>query len=77
MLPRFTNEAIEVIERHAENKGHATADAVSGIPGTTYPVVADDEFVGKSGAGMYGDFVMMVDAQVGRVLATSRQSRHG
>ncbi|MCU0786424.1 MAG: sulfatase-like hydrolase/transferase, partial [Verrucomicrobia bacterium] len=27
------------------------------------------EFAGKSGAGMYGDFVMMVDAQIGRVLA--------
>ena len=27
------------------------------------------EFAGKSGAGLYGDFVMMVDAQIGRVLA--------
>ena len=27
----------------------------------------DEEFVGNSGAGMYGDFTMMVDAMIGRV----------
>jgi arylsulfatase A-like enzyme len=32
------------------------------------------EFAGKSGAGMYGDFVMMVDAQIGRVLAALEQA---
>jgi len=33
------------------------------------PWLPAEEFVGKSGAGMYGDFVMTVDAQIGRVLA--------
>jgi hypothetical protein len=26
--------------------------------------------VGKSGAGMYGDFTMMMDAEIGRILAS-------
>jgi arylsulfatase A-like enzyme len=30
--------------------------------------------VGKSGAGMYGDFTMMVDAEIGRLLAALDQS---
>ena len=34
------------------------------------PWLPSDEFVGKSRAGMYGDFLMMVDAQIGRLLAT-------
>jgi arylsulfatase A-like enzyme len=32
------------------------------------PWLPAPEFVGKSGAGMYGDFLMTVDAQIGRVL---------
>ena len=38
-------------------------------PAPHTPWLPSEEFVGKSGAGMYGDFVMMVDAQIGRVLA--------
>jgi arylsulfatase A len=30
--------------------------------------------VGKSGAGMYGDFTMMVDAEIGRILAALDKS---
>ena len=39
-------------------------------PAPHTPWLPDPEFVGKSGAGMYGDFLMMVDAQIGGVLAT-------
>ncbi len=71
VLPRFTNEAIEVIERHAEKrKDTQPLMLYLAYPAPHTPWLPDDEFVGKSGAGMYGDFVMMVDAQVGRVLAT-------
>jgi len=32
------------------------------------------EFAGKSGAGMYGDFTMRVDAEIGRILAALDKS---
>ena len=41
-------------------------------PAPHTPWLPSEQFVGKSGAGMYGDFLMMVDAQIGRVLAALR-----
>jgi hypothetical protein len=38
------------------------------------PWLPSPEFVGKSGAGMYGDFTMMVDAEIGRILAALGKS---
>ena len=38
------------------------------------PWIPAKEFVGKSGAGMYGDFQMTVDAELGRVLAAIDQA---
>ncbi len=38
------------------------------------PWLPSSEFAGKSGASLYGDFVMMVDAQIGRVLAALEQA---
>ena len=43
-------------------------------PAPHTPWLPSEEFVGKSRAGMYGDFLMMVDAQIGRVLATLRKA---
>ncbi|MEO2034286.1 MAG: arylsulfatase [Planctomycetaceae bacterium] len=71
VLPRFTDEAIQVIQ------GHSAADADRDKPLMLYlaypaphtPWLPSEEFAGKSGAGMYGDFMMMVDAHIGRVLA--------
>ncbi len=70
VLPRFTKEAIEVIKDHAGN------DALKEKPLMLYlaypaphtPWLPSPEFEGESGAGMYGDFLMMVDAQIGMVL---------
>ena len=39
-------------------------------PAPHTPWLPSKEFAGKSGAGMYGDFLMMVDAQIGRLLST-------
>ena len=71
VLPRFTMEAIDVI------KGHSNDDALKEKPLMLYlaypaphtPWLPSPVFEGKSGAGMYGDFMMMVDAQIGMVLA--------
>jgi arylsulfatase A-like enzyme len=65
VLPRFTDEAIEVIK---------TRDATKPLflylayPAPHTPWLPSQEWVGKSGASMYGDFLMMTDAMIGRVL---------
>lgn len=66
VLPRFTNEAIDVIK---------TRDAAKplflylALPAPHTPWLPSEEFAGRSGASMYGDFLTMTDAMIGRVLA--------
>ena len=70
VLPRFTREAIEVIRDHIGNDDHKDKPLMLYVayPAPHTPWLPSQEFEGKSGAGMYGDFLMMVDAQIGMVL---------
>ncbi|WP_145095231.1 sulfatase family protein [Rosistilla carotiformis] len=73
VLPRFTDEATSIIERHAENQDAARPLMLYiAYPAPHTPWLPSRAFAGKSGAGMYGDFLMMVDAQIGRVLESLR-----
>lgn len=75
VLPRFTNEAIKVVERHAANENKTQPLMLYlAYPAPHTPWLPSKKFEGKSGAGMYGDFMMMVDAQVGRVLESLRKA---
>jgi arylsulfatase A-like enzyme len=73
VLPRFTDEAIAVIDGHS--KANQASDSSEPLflylayPAPHTPWLPSDEFAGKSQVGMYGDFVEMVDAMIGRVLA--------
>ncbi|MEZ6058974.1 MAG: arylsulfatase [Planctomycetaceae bacterium] len=72
VLPRFTDEAIDVIRDHADRQ----VDAREAQPLMLYlaypaphtPWLPSDAFVGTSQADMYGDFAVMVDTMIGRVL---------
>ncbi|MFC2115930.1 arylsulfatase [Bacteroidota bacterium] len=70
VLPRFTNEAIKVVEDHVS--GDETAEQplllYLAYPAPHTPWLPSAEFEGKSGAGMYGDFMIMVDNEIGKVL---------
>lgn len=72
VLPRFTNEAVKVIEDHsAHNKQNKTDQPLMlylAYPAPHTPWLPAKEFLGRSGASMYGDFMVMVDAMIGRVL---------
>lgn len=68
VLPRFTDEAVSVIEAHAAGKKQKPLMLYLAYPAPHTPWLPSEDFAGKSGAGMYGDFAMMVDANVGRVL---------
>jgi arylsulfatase A-like enzyme len=71
VLPRFTDEALEVIQSH---KKDVPLMMYLAYPAPHTPWLPSEEFNGKSGAGMYGDFVMMVDGQIGRVLKGLREA---
>lgn len=76
VLPRLTDEACAVINAQANQKPDARKPLMLYLayPAPHTPWLPAAEFAGKSGAGMYGDFVMMVDAQIGRVLAALEKS---
>ena len=75
VLPHFTNEAIQVIEKHAEKKTAARPLMLYlAYPAPHTPWLPSESFAGKSAAGLYGDFLMMVDAEIGRVLASLRRA---
>jgi len=66
VLPEFTDEAVNVITSHKEHDEPLMLYLAYPAPHT--PWLPSAKFAGKSGAGMYGDFAMMVDAMIGRVL---------
>ena len=70
VLPRFTGEAISVIRNHVAGDGKEKPLMLYlAYPSPHTPWLPSKEFEGKSGAGMYGDFMMMVDAEIGRVVS--------
>ncbi len=72
VLPRFTGEAVRVIDQHDRAKAPLLLYLAYPAPHT--PWLPAPEFRGKSDASLYGDFVMMVDAQIGRVLDALREN---
>ena len=71
VLPRFTREAISVIENRDPAKPLMLYLA---FPAPHTPWLPSAEFAGKSKVPLYGDFVEMVDHEIGRVLETLDQA---
>lgn len=67
VLPRFSTEAVKVIEDHNRD---TPLFLYLAYPAPHTPWLPSDKFAGVSGAGMYGEFMAMVDAEIGRVLAS-------
>ncbi len=67
VTPRFADEAAKVIETH---DGRKRLFLYLALPSPHTPWLPAKEFIGKSGVGMYGDFVMTVDSVVGQVLGS-------
>jgi len=65
VLPRFTQEAISVIESADTQRPFMLYLA---LPAPHTPWLPAEEFAGLAGAGMYGAFVSMVDSMVGEVI---------
>ena len=66
MLPRFAQKGVEFIKRAA--KGEKPFFMYWAPIAPHKPVVPNKEFIGKSGAGVYGDFVVELDHRIGQML---------
>jgi len=69
VLPRFTREATDYIGRRAKLADGQPFFLYVALPAPHTPWLPLERFRGKSGAGLYGDFVLQVDDTVGRILA--------
>ncbi|MEO0508330.1 MAG: arylsulfatase [Verrucomicrobiota bacterium] len=72
VLPRFTDEAIQVIESYKSGTTCCENPLMLYLayPAPHTPWLPSEEYAGKSKVPLYGDFMMMVDAEIGRVLDT-------
>lgn len=70
VTPRFISEATEVITNYGSSKKEKPLFLYLALPSPHTPWLPLEEFRGKSKVGMYGDFVIQVDAAIGRVLAS-------
>ncbi|MCC9655045.1 sulfatase family protein [Rhodopirellula halodulae] len=72
VLPHFTDVAISTIEEHPTGEKASPLMLYLAYPAPHTPWLPSPAFRGKSRVGSYGDFVMMVDHEIGRVLSTLR-----
>ena len=68
VTPRFFEEAVDIIQKQRASEEGKPLFLYLALPSPHTPWLPLEEFRGKSGAGMYGDFVLQVDAGVGRIL---------
>ncbi|MFT7172639.1 MAG: arylsulfatase A [Paracoccaceae bacterium] len=72
VLPKFTNEATKIIASHDQAQPLMLYLA---YPAPHTPWLPSKDFLGQSKVSIYGDFVMMVDAQIGRVLSALKAAK--
>jgi arylsulfatase A len=74
VLPRLTDESIKVIKEHRSEKQGQPLFLYVSYPAPHTPWLPTEEFEGTSDAGMYGDFMAMVDAEIGKILSAIEQT---
>ena len=73
VLPNLTRHAVDYIESRAEEP-EKPFFLYFPLPAPHWPWVPTDEYVGRSEAGKYGDFVVQVDAQIGMLMDALRRT---
>ncbi|MDX2429576.1 MAG: arylsulfatase, partial [Bacteroides sp.] len=74
VLDKFFAKATGFLDRHQENHKDEPFFLYFPLTAPHTPWLPKEEFVGKSGAGEYGDFTMQVDQLVGQVMAYLEES---
>ena len=75
VLPRFSADAENVIRSHARDHAAQPLFLYFAPTAPHTPWLPDAEFAGRSAAGTYGDFAVMLDAMVGRLLRALDESK--
>ena len=70
VMPRFAGEAVRYIEAEAAASNRRPFFLYAPLSSPHLPVVTNQEYLGRSKAGHYGDFVVETDAFVGAILET-------
>ena len=70
VLPHLTDKVLETIDAYRDDPFFIYFP----MPAPHTPILPSAEFLGKSGTNEYGDFVLMVDAMVGRVLCKLKET---
>jgi len=70
VLGKFTEKSVAFLEDHARKKDQRPFFLYVAMAGPHTPWLPSKEFTGKSGAGMYGDFLMEIDDCLGRIFKT-------
>ncbi|MCP9235272.1 sulfatase-like hydrolase/transferase [Lewinella sp. JB7] len=71
VLPTVTDKAVEYIGRQSADKPFFLYFA---LPSPHAPIIPNEEFVGKTEAGSYGDFMYETDYMIGRVLTALEEA---
>jgi len=72
VLPEITRKAVNFIKQTTTKSPGQPFFLYFALTSPHKPVVPNDEFIGKSQAGYYGDFVVETDWVVGQILQTVR-----
>ena len=75
VMPVITDKAVDFIDNQMQGSPDQPFFLYFPLTAPHTPWLPTDDVVGKSGAGVYGDFVALVDMTVGRVL--DALDRHG
>jgi arylsulfatase A len=70
VMPRLAGEAIGFLEEHVASAPDTPFFLYAALTSPHLPVVTNQEYLGSSQAGEYGDFVVETDAFLGAILET-------
>jgi len=75
ILPELTRRAVRYVEAAAQAKEQHPFFLYFALTSPHYPIAPTPEFLGRSGAGKYGDFVMETDWVVGQIIDALKRAR--
>ncbi len=73
VLNIFTGKATSFLKQHQSTRAGQPFFLYLAYAGPHTPWLPSAQFMGKSGAGLYGDFMMEIDAEIGKVIAALEQ----
>lgn len=72
VLPHLTNKAVEYIKAQANS--NKPFFLYFPLPSPHTPILPTKDYLGKSGTNEYGDFVLMTDDMIGKILAAVKEA---